>query len=69
MLRLTKRQQELAADKLADLANLAAAALVFGQAIGGAVLNWLSAAMAFAGVALWLLLMLLALGVAKEAKR
>ena len=40
MLRLTRSQKSLAAEKLADLANIAAAGLAFGQLIGGTSPGW-----------------------------
>ena len=69
MLRLTRTQKSLAAEKLADLANLAAAGLVFGQVVGGATLGWASLLAAAVGVILWIVLALLALAAAREAKR
>ena len=49
MLRLTERRRELLAEKLADLANLAVAALVFGQALG----QDYSLTLALVGIAAW----------------
>ncbi len=65
MLPLTQTQRALASDKLADLANLAAGALVFGQAFAGAsgALMLLTGA---AGLVLWGLLSWTAMKVAKE---
>jgi len=53
MLRLTSEQRALLADKFAELANLAVAALVFGQALGSS--EW-SIMVAVLGVTLWALL-------------
>jgi hypothetical protein len=50
MLGLTRRRRELIAEKLADLANLAAAALVFGQALGA---QGFSLPVAALGLAIW----------------
>ena len=50
MLRLTKQRRVILAEKFGDLANLAVAALVFGQAIGGGAFSWRVAA---AGMAIW----------------
>jgi fatty acid desaturase len=69
MLRLSRGQKSLAAEKLADLANLAAAALVFGQVATGAALGWASALAAAIGVVLWLVLMLFAIAAVQEAHR
>jgi hypothetical protein len=52
MLRLTGRQRDLAADKLADVGNLAAGALIFGQSLGGA---GFSTTLAFVGLLVWIL--------------
>jgi hypothetical protein len=49
MLRLTERQREMFVDKLPDLANLAAAGLVFGQLLMGGF----SVAIGLAGVLVW----------------
>ena len=53
MLRLTERRAVLA-EKFGDLANLAVAALVFGQAIGQAAF---SLRVGVAGMAIWALFM------------
>lgn len=58
MLRLTKERRDILAEKLGDLANLAVAALVFGQAIGQ---DAFSVGTATAGMAIWLLLTLFTL--------
>jgi len=53
MLEWNERQRTVLIDKLADLANLAAAGLVFGQALtGGRISIWL----ATAGAISWLVL-------------
>lgn len=54
MLRLTEGQRELAADKLADAANVAVGALVFGQMFNELPLSFWKAA---GGVAIWLTLL------------
>jgi hypothetical protein len=54
MLRLTKERRDLLADKFADLANLAVAALVFGQALGEDVFSF---RIGLAGILIWLLLL------------
>jgi hypothetical protein len=54
MLRLTERRRTIFAEKLGDLANLAAAALVFGQALGE---DRFSLGLGFAGIATWALFM------------
>lgn len=51
MLRLTARQREMLIDKLPDLANLAAAGLVFGQFLGS---ESVSLGVAVGGLLLWL---------------
>jgi hypothetical protein len=50
MLRLTKPKREFLAEKFGDLANLAVAALVFGQAVGQEAF---SVGVAAAGMAIW----------------
>lgn len=50
MLRLTERQRGMFIDKLPDLANLAAAGLVFGQVLMGEF----SVAIGLAGVLVWI---------------
>jgi hypothetical protein len=49
MVRLTQAQRELAAEKLADVANLALGALTFGQILAG-TLSW---KWAIAGIGIW----------------
>jgi hypothetical protein len=46
MLGLTQGQRELASDKLADAANVALGALIFGQALGDAF-SWRLAVLGF----------------------
>jgi hypothetical protein len=50
MLRLTKQRRAILAEKFGDLATLAVAALVFGQAVGHDMFSLEAAA---AGVAVW----------------
>ena len=50
MLRLTRDQRGLLAEKLCDMANLAAGALVFGQLLS----DQFSIALAIAGIFTWL---------------
>jgi hypothetical protein len=50
---LNERRREYLAEKFGDLANLAIAALVFGQAVSQ---NRFSSALGLAGMALWLVL-------------
>lgn len=50
MLRLTKRRRAILAEKFGDLANLAVAALVLGQALGE---DALSLGVGLAGAAIW----------------
>jgi hypothetical protein len=69
MLRLNQRQREMASDKLADLANLAAGALVFGQGLAGPFTGTAAIAVAAVGVALWALLTWAALRLARENRR
>ena len=69
MLRWNQRQREMASDKLADLANLAAGALVFGQGLAGPFLGTAAFAVAAAGVAVWALLSWAALQLAREGDR
>jgi hypothetical protein len=52
MIDWSERQRALLSDKLADLANLAAAGLLFGQALTSVV----SVRVAVAGTASWVLL-------------
>ena len=51
MVRFTKGRRELLAEKFADLANFAAAGLVFGQAVGQEAF---SPAVGLAGAGIWL---------------
>ena len=53
MVRLNDGQRRLLADKLSNVANIAAAALVFGQALGQGPF---SPALAAVGVRLWVFL-------------
>jgi hypothetical protein len=55
--RLSLRQRDLLADKVADAANLAAGALIFGQAITDRAV---SLVIAVVGLGLWMLLIMLA---------
>jgi hypothetical protein len=63
MLRLNASQRSLLADKLGDVANLAAGALVLGQFVGGVPS---SVPLAGAGIAAWLVL--IGVAVALEAR-
>ncbi|MGH9256214.1 MAG: hypothetical protein ACRD3C_16785 [Vicinamibacterales bacterium] len=58
MLRLKGRQRAVLGEKLLDLANFAAAALVFGQFVGQQSFSW---AVVGVGVAIWFALVMLAL--------
>jgi hypothetical protein len=66
MLELKPRQREVLIDKLPDVANLAAGALVFGQFIGGQAF---SPSAALSGIALWFFLMACTLSLAKGGRR
>ena len=68
MLRLSKRQRALAGDKLADLANLAAGALVFGQALTGSFTGPMAFVIAAVGVLVWAFLTWGALRVSREGR-
>lgn len=59
MLRLRPRQRAVFGEKLLDLANFAATALVFSQFVGQQPLSW---AVISAGAAAWIVLASLALG-------
>jgi hypothetical protein len=50
MLRLSTEQRRLLADKVLDLANVGAGALVFGQALGG---GRFSTGLALLGISWW----------------
>ena len=63
MVRLTSRQLRDLADTLRELANYAAAALVFGQFVAQQPLSWSVIA---AGVATWFAMVLIALGLSGE---
>ncbi len=63
MLRLKREQRQLLADKLPDVANVAAGGLVFGQALSQ---ERFSVDMAALGFATWLALMALALGYTRK---
>ena len=58
MLRWTEKQRDLVADKLADLANVAAGAMVFGQLLTQQQFSWASLAVAAVGLLVWALLAL-----------
>jgi hypothetical protein len=58
MLRLRPGPRAAFGEKVLDLANFAAAALVFGQFVGTAPLSWMTIA---AGVAIWVLIAVVAL--------
>ena len=69
MLRWTQQQREMAGDKLADLANLAAGALVFGQGLAGPFRGSAAIAVAAVGILTWALLSWAALALAREGDR
>ena len=50
MLRLTRQQRDVLGEKVLDLANFAAAALVFGQFVGQQPVSW---RVIVAGFATW----------------
>ena len=63
MLRLKPRQRELFADKMPDVANLAAASMLFGQFLSDHPFSvWLGFAGLFAWVLCWTLAYLVAGG-------
>jgi hypothetical protein len=64
MLRLKRAQREMLADKLSDLGNLAAGALVFGQALTADV----SILAAVSGLVLWAACMAMSIYIAGGAK-
>jgi hypothetical protein len=63
MVRLTPRQRGDLAATLRELANYGAAALVFGQFVGEVTVSWWRI---LAGGAIWLALVILALGLEGE---
>jgi len=63
MVRLTSRQLRDLADTRRELANCAAAALVFGQFVAQQALSWSVIA---AGIATWFAMVLIALGLSGE---
>lgn len=65
MVELTSRQRALLSEKLPDLANIAAGALVFGQTLNGLVFSY---DLALLGVSAWILFIGLALWWAKERR-
>jgi len=69
MLRWTRSQKRLAADKLSDLANLAAAGLVFGQVVTGVRPSRLALVIATIGFVLWGAIFALALVIGRETSR
>jgi len=62
MLRLTKTQRTLVAEKLCDAGNLAAGALIFGQFLAEKFSLWIAAG----GFFLWLLFVGSALGLVRR---
>jgi len=62
MLEFHEKQRAVLADKLPDLANLAAGAMIFGQALSG---NGFSFSTAVVGFGIWLVLVILAIVFAK----
>ncbi len=69
MLRLTQRQREMASDKLADLANLAAGALVFGQGLAGPMLGSAAFIVPAIGIVVWELLSWVAISFVGESRK
>ena len=65
---MSKRQRELAGDKLADLANLAAGALLFVQALTGSFTGPMAFVVAAVGVLVWALPSWGALRVSREGR-
>ena len=65
MVRLTERRRAVLAEKFGDLANFAAAALVFGQAVSE---TSFSLGIGVAGISLWAVLMAAAYFLAGESK-
>ena len=66
MLRLSAGRRVLLADKLSDLANLAAGSTVLGQFLTDRPFSWL---LALCGFAVWSVLITAALRIAKEGSR
>jgi hypothetical protein len=66
MLRLDQRQRSVLADKLFDVGNLAAGALVFGQFLGG---QPVSPKLMGAGLLTWIVLLALSVALAREITR
>jgi hypothetical protein len=64
MLLLNRAQRTLLAEKLADIANVAAGALIFGQFLSD---YGFSLSLAAFGVAIWLVLTTFAVTIAKRA--
>jgi hypothetical protein len=65
MVRLSRSQRAVLADKFPDFANVAVAALVFGQAFSG---DPFSSGLALVGVAIWITFMLLAVVVVPKGE-
>jgi hypothetical protein len=63
MLRFSEEQRRMLADKVPDVANVAAGAMVFGQFLEGQRFSWL---MATFGLAIWLVLVAWSLFLARE---
>ena len=63
MLELNREQRRMLADKLPDVANIAAGALVFGQYLSSQAF---SPRAALAGAGIWVILLAVALLLAKE---
>lgn len=63
MLRLSTEQRRLLADKLCDIANLAAGALIFGQFIGD---QRFSVPLALLGSVVWVVGVVLAIALTEE---
>ena len=65
-LRLDRGQRSLLADKLSDVGNLAAGALIFGQALGE---QSISLKLLAAGLVTWIVFLGLSVVWARESKR
>ena len=63
MIRFSSRQRVALGETLRELANFAAAALVFGQFVGAVAVSWWRF---LAGAAVWRVLVTLALGLEGE---
>ena len=64
MLELNREQRRLIAEKLLDVANIAAGAMIFGQFLSG---QSFSSGVAIGGMALWGILLAAAIGLTHAA--